>query len=174
MGFVAFYALLNEAPNAPVLLTEDFMITPRTRAIVSLAAALTTTLALGGCVRPQPFTALDESIPMQDARVRTVRFDNSANQHAHVYLVTDERQWLLGRVEAGARATLRIPDAALTGSTSRVRLAVLTGERVTPQVTRDPRTTLTIEQPASALVSHQWTLTQGQITPMAGTGTRVP
>lgn len=132
------------------------------------------TLALGACVRPRPYTALDGPTFMQEASEQTVRFDNTANEHAHVYLVTDERQWLLGRVEPGARATLRIPDAALTASAYRAQLAVLTGERITPQVARDSRATLTIAQPASALVSHRWTLTQGQITPVGVSATRDP
>ena len=148
------------------------MTTPRTRAIVSFTAALN--MALAACVRPQPYAGLDGPIPLQEASVHTVRFDNTANEHAHVYLVTEERQWLLGRVEPGARATLRIPDAALAASPSRLQLAVLTGDRITPQVTRDPRATFTIAQPASALVSHQWTLTQGQITPIGTAGVRGP
>jgi len=150
------------------------MTTPRTRVIVSLAARLSMTLALGACAPPQPYTALDGPTFIQEASVHTVRFDNTANEHAHVYLVTDERQWLLGRVAPGVRATLRIPDAALTASVYRAQLAVLTGERITPQVARDPRATFTIAQPASALVSHRWTLTQGQITPVGVSGTRDP
>ena len=150
------------------------MTTPRTRAIVSLAGALSATLVLGACVRPQPYTALTEPTSMQDASVRTVRFDNTANEHAHVYIVTDERQWLLGRVEPGARATLRIPEEALAARANRVQLAVVTGGRITPQVARDPRATFTIAQPASALVSHRWTLMQGQISPVGLSGTPNP
>src|SRR5688500_2924260 len=105
--------------KSPVPLTEDFMTTPRTRAIVSLTAALG--MSLTSCVRPQPYTALDGRMPLQEASAHTVRFDNTANEHAHVYLVAEERQWLLGRVDPGARATLRIPDAAFAASTSRLQ-----------------------------------------------------
>ncbi len=147
------------------------MTTPRARTIVSLATTITVTLLLGACVRRQPFAALDGPTLMQEASVH-IRFDNAATEHAHVYLVTDERQWLLGRVEPGARATFRIPDAALTAGSSHVRLAVLTGERITPQVAHDPRATFTIAQPASALVSRRWTLTHGQVTPVGVNGPR--
>ena len=151
------------------------MTTPRNRAIVSLTVALGTALALGACVQPQPYTALDVPVPLQEASVHTVRFDNTANEHAHIYLVTNERQWLLGRVEPGGRVTLRVPDAAIVAANAgHAQLAVLTGERITPQVTRNPRATLTIAQPASALLSHRWTLMQGQVTPVGLRGAPGP
>ena len=139
------------------------MTTLRTRAIVSLAAAVTLTLALGGCVRgasaPASYRpASSEASPL------AIRFDNDAREHVHVYLVGERREWLLGRVEPGAHATLRIPEASLTGSPGFMRLAVLTGQRQTLQAARNPRATLTIAQPPSGLLSQRWMLVQGQLT----------
>ena len=139
------------------------MPTPLTRAIVSLAAATTTTLAAGACARnPSPVT---RGVPTAaDGRPLAVRFDNDARVHAHVYLVGERREWLLGRVEPGARATLRIPASAHAESSGFVRLAVLTGERVTLQAARSARAAVTLPQPASAILSQRWTFANGQLT----------
>jgi len=122
------------------------MTTPRTRAIVSFAAALTVTLGLGACARGPARAGLDRPARAAD-RPLAIRFDNEGREHVHVYLVGEEREWLLGRVEPGARATLRVPNASLAGNPSFVRLAVLTGDRVTLQAARAARVTLTIAQP---------------------------
>src|SRR5207248_1121622 len=111
-----------ERARSPIM--EDRMITPRTRAIVSLAASLTVTLALGACARNPSPSAGPAALP---ARLLTVRFDNEAQVHVYVYLVGEQREWLLGRVEPGARATLRLPAASLAETAGFVRLAVLAG-----------------------------------------------
>jgi hypothetical protein len=103
----------------------------------------------------------------------TIRFDNGAREHVHVYLVGRHRQWLLGRVEPGARATLRIPKAALAGYLGVVQLAVLTGERLTLQAARHSRATFTVAQPASAILSQRWMFAQGQLTSLPFRGARV-
>jgi hypothetical protein len=142
------------------------MTTPRTHAIVSLAATMAVTLALGACVPGPSVPALDRSATMR-SRPITIRFDNHGREHVHVYLVDGrDRQWLLGRVEPWSEATLRIPAAALAGSTGFVQLAVLTGERMTPQVTRNPSAMLTVAQPASAILSLRWMFAHGQLTPL--------
>jgi hypothetical protein len=100
-------------------------------------------------------------------RPLTIGFENDSREHVHVYLVDGrERQWLLGRVEPWSRETLRLPAAALAVSTGFVRLAVLTSERMTPQVTSNPRAMLTVAQPASAILSLRWMFAQGQLTPL--------
>jgi hypothetical protein len=97
-----------------------------------------------------------------------IRFDNQANDHVHVYLVGVRRQWLLGRVEPGARATLRIPEAALAEDAGSMRLAVLAGERVTLRAAGEPRAAITIAEPVAAILSRRWTFSQtlanGQLT----------
>jgi len=138
------------------------MTTPRTRAVVSLAATLTFTLVLGACAGASR-SELEGPQPM-GAGSLTVRFENEAREHVHVYLVTDRREWLLGRVEPAAVATLRIPEGSLDGDSRFVRLAVLAGQPVSPRAALDPRATLTVTQPVSALLSQQWMFAQGQLT----------
>jgi hypothetical protein len=142
------------------------MTTPGTHAIVSLTATMAVTLALGACVPGPSVPALDRAATM-GGRPLTIPFDNRSREHVHVYLVDGrDRQWLLGRVEPWSQATLRLPAAALARSTGFVQLAVLTGDRMALQVARNPRATLTIAQPASAIVSLRWIFAHGQLTPL--------
>lgn len=137
------------------------MTTPYRRAFVSTAAtmiiALALALALGACVRQLPPRP-------EDDRALTFRFDNDGREHVHVYLINVERQWLLGRVEPGAIAILKIPADAIEESATSVRLAVLTGERVTLQASTHPRATLTIAQPVSDLLAQRWQFSEGRLT----------
>ena len=138
------------------------MTTPRARALVSLAMLLST-LALGACTGGPRRSAPDRLSPAQD-RPHTVRFDNGGREHVHVYLIGQRREWLLGRVEPGAIATLRLPDASLADDPGFVQLAVVTGGPITQQAARDPRARLTIAQPASAIMSRRWRFAQGELT----------
>ena len=135
------------------------MPTLRRRALVSLAAT-TVTLALGACF--QAASARDGPSPLDDDPF-AIRFDNGAREHVHVYMIGDRREWLLGRVEPGAIATLRIPKESLAENAKFVRLAVIAGERITLQAARHPRAMLTIAQPASEVLAHQWTFSQGRL-----------
>jgi hypothetical protein len=142
------------------------MTTPRIRSLVSLAAALTVTFTLGGCVSAASRLASDGPAPT-DGAPPAVRFVNEARDYVHVYLVGEQREWLLGRVEPGARATLRIPEAALVENAGPMWLAVLTGERVTLRAAGDARAATTMAQPAAAILSQRWTFSQtpkGQLT----------
>ena len=136
------------------------MTTPRTRAAVSLAAALTT-LALGACASHLSPVAR-EDVSVSPAEAIAIRFDNEAQVYVDVYLIGDQREWALGRIEPGARATLRIPQAALTNTSGFVQLAVLAGAQRSVQAARDPRATFTIAQPAGMLLSQRWTFSQRQ------------
>jgi hypothetical protein len=141
------------------------MTTPDARAIVSLAVTVAVTLALGGCV-PGPSHPADGPVTLRGSPL-TIDFDNDAREHVHVYLVDGrQRQWLLGRIEPWSRATLKVPRAAVVGNTGFVQLAVLTGERPTLQAVRDRRATLTLAQPASAVLSQRWMYAKGELMPM--------
>jgi hypothetical protein len=143
---------------------EDMMTTPRIRSLVSAAAALTVTLTAcasaptRGAGAPTPIEAL----------ASTVRFDNGGRDYVRVYLVSQTQEWLLGRVEPGARATLRIPDDALAGNTSSMRLAVVPGGGVTLRAAGGAHASITMAQPASAILSQRWsfsqTTTNGELT----------
>jgi hypothetical protein len=143
------------------------MTTPRSRSLVSLAAALTVTLTLGACASA-PSRLAGEEPAHSESQPLVIRFDNDARDYVHVYLVSDQRQWLLARVAPGARATLRIPEEALADAAGRMRLAVLAGERVTLWAPSEARAAITLAQPAAAFRSQRWTFSQalanGQLT----------
>ena len=137
------------------------MPTLRRRALVSLLGTMTISLTLAAC--SQPASARPGPSPMDDG-ARAIRFDNDAREHVHVYLIGEKRQWLLGRVEPGAIATLRLPRESLAGQSTFVRLAVIAGEGVTLYAARNTRAALTLAQPASAILSQRWMFAQGRLT----------
>jgi hypothetical protein len=148
------------------------MTTPRIRSLVSFVAALTFTLTLGGCASAPARLAVNAV-----EQPLTFRFDNEARDYVHVYLIGTRQEWLLGRVEPGARATLRIPDEVAAEDLGSMQLAVRTGERVTLRAATEARTATTIVQPAAELLSLRWTFSQtstrvGQLTPHAIIGPR--
>jgi hypothetical protein len=120
---------------------------------------MTATLTLGAC--HQAASVRDGPLSMDEA---LLRFDNGGREHVHVYLIGEKREWLLGRVEAGAIAILRVPEESLAEDATFMRLAVIAGERVTLQAARNPRARLTLAQPASAILSQQWMFSQGSLT----------
>jgi hypothetical protein len=141
---------------------ETTMLTPATRALVSrfaLAVGASVTLLAAACA-PRAYEAVGAA-PERPAA--TVRFDNEAQTYVDVYLVGEQREWLLGRVEPGARATLKLPPAALTQTSGFVRLAALAGASFTVQAARDPRATFTIAQPAASMLSQRWTFSQRRL-----------
>jgi hypothetical protein len=156
---VAFYALWDKAPNAPFPITEDTMTTPRMRSLVSVAAALTAAFTLAGCAGA-PSRGADASPVPIEVMASTVKFDNIGRDYVRVYLVSETREWLLGRVEPGARATLRIPEDALAGNTSSMRLAVVPGGGTTLRAMGGARAAVTMSQPASELASQRWSYSQ--------------
>jgi hypothetical protein len=135
------------------------MTTTRRRSLVSLAAALTLTLALVGCAGNPTRSALNDPAPVA-ARRQAIRFDNEARQYVHVYLVGQNREWLLGRVEPGARTTLRVPEDAVSDDSWQMQLAVVAGDRVTMHVASKLGAQVTIAQSAGQLLAQKWTFTQ--------------
>ena len=135
------------------------MTTPRFRSVVSLAAALTVAFTLAGCAAA-PSRLASPGPGSTERTSRTVRFDNEARDYVHVYLIGEQREWLLGRVEAGARAMLRIPDEALAGDPRSMQLAVLTGERMTLRAADAARTATSIQQSAEAILSQRWSFSR--------------
>ena len=142
------------------------MTTPRLHALVSLASTIVLTLGLGACAGTPARVGLNDPAP-EEATSLAIRFDNEARDYVHVYLVGQQREWLLGRVEPGATTALRIPDGALTDETGFVRLAVVQGGHVTQQAARDPRAMLTMAQLPTTLASQRWRIAQGQLTGLA-------
>ena len=137
------------------------MTTPRFGSRVSAVAALILSLGLAGCATHS--RAGSELTVALDAAQPIVRFDNGGRDVVHVYLVGQTREWLLGRVEPGARATLRIPDAALSDDAGSMRLAVVPGDRITQRAAADPRASITLAQPAATIVSERWKFSQTSV-----------
>gem|GEM_PF-2374035 len=136
------------------------MTTSRMHSLVSLAAALAITLTVSACTSASGRAplALDAAAPAVGLPL-TVRFDNDARDYVHVYLVGEKREWLLGRVEPGARVTLRIPDAAFEEGAS-IQLAVAVAGHVSLRAAREAPAAITILQPTSAILSQRWTYSQ--------------
>ena len=138
------------------------MTTSARRAFVSIAGTMAITLALGACIGASARPAHNAGISI-DALPLTIRFDNVGRERVDVYLIGVKREWVLGRVEPGAIASLRIPEEALAKGSMYVRLAVIAGEPLTFEAARNPRARLTIAQPASAILSQQWRFSQGEL-----------
>lgn len=144
------------------------MTTPRTRVIVSavlsVVVSVIVTNVLAACAGGRASLASDDPAALVATAVSPfIAFDNDAREHVQVYLVSEQRQWYLGRVEPGARRTFRVPDDAVLASPQRLQLAVMVGLPITPHVTGDPRAMFTIAQPATSLFSQDWSVAQGQL-----------
>ena len=138
------------------------MTTSRRRAFGSIAATMTISLALGACIGASPSRELNARRSI-DALPLTMRFDNYARDRVDVYLIGTKREWVLGRVEPGGIANLRIPEEALAKGSMYVRLAVIAGEPVTFAAARNPRAKLSVAQPAATILSQQWRFSQGDL-----------
>ena len=146
------------------------MTTQRPYTRVSRIAITILTLALAACGGSQSRMATYGRSPVE-ARTPTIRFDNQAHDAVHVYLIGQRREWVLGRVEPGAVATLRMPDDLFDSDPGFVQLAVLAGG-VSQKAARDPRTQLTISQDPSLLLARRWQFAQGQLTSLGRTAAR--
>jgi hypothetical protein len=148
---------------------EDTMTTLRTRSRVSLAA-LTLSMSLAGCAgttsrlshleaRPLDGPSLPGSVEgsavAEAPAAVSIQFDNQGDNAVRVYLVDAKRQWLLGRVERGANASLRIPRAALTDGSGWMRLAIAPGDAAAVRggESRAPMAT----EPVAVIVAQRWT-----------------
>jgi hypothetical protein len=137
---------------------EARMTTPHTRTIVSLVT-IAASLALGACAGHTAPPARDGAAAVA-ARATTIRFDNEGRVPVRVYLIGAQREWSLGRVEQGARATLRIPAESLEETAGLVRLAVIADAPPSAQAALDPRSIFAMAQPMSMILSQRWTYSQ--------------
>jgi hypothetical protein len=147
------------------------MTTPRTRSLVSLAAALALTLTLSGCASAPAASRLASDAPVSpEGPPPVVHFDNDSRDYVQVYLVGLRREWLLGRVAPGARTTLRIPVDALDEDAGEMRLAVISGGSVLQRAAVDAGVTTALPRPTAEIVGQRWTFSQrptyGELTPL--------
>jgi hypothetical protein len=136
------------------------MPTLRRRDLVSMVAALSLSLNVAACVQ----TAARSAPSPRDDLPPAIRFDNDTREHVHVYLVAEKREWVLGRVESGAIAMLRIPEESLAGDQTFVRLVVIAGDGITLQAARHVRAAPTLAQPVLDILSQRWRFSQGSLT----------
>ncbi len=132
------------------------MTTPRIRSLVSLAAVISLSAVLGGCASTPSRIAAAAASPLDESPT-AIRFDNEARDYVHVYLIGMRREWMLGRVAPGARASLRIPLAALAEDAGTMRLAVLVGQRMTLRASTDARAEVTIPASVQGILTQRWT-----------------
>ena len=90
-----------------------------------------------------------------------LQFDNQATVYVDVYLVGGPQiQWRLGRVSAGMRETMNVPESAIDWTTGFVQLVVIPGSHLSAEAVRDPRAVVAIAQPVSEVLSQRWTFRQ--------------
>jgi hypothetical protein len=136
------------------------MPTLRRRTFVSVIGAISISLTVAACSQA---TAGGRASRRGDVSP-AIRFENDARQHVHVYLIGEKREWMLGRVEAGAISLLRIPEESLTGDPTFVRLVVIPGEGITLQAARHALATRTLAQPTMEILSQRWRFSEGSLT----------
>jgi hypothetical protein len=139
------------------------MTTSHTSKLVSVAAVTTLLLAAGGCAASsQP--GAGQTAPAT-ARHRVVPFENTTRDVVQVYLVSEQREWFLGRVEEGARVALRLPQESLAADAGLMRLVVLMGDQPSQPAAHDPRAVIAFSLPVTQLARQQWTMSPGLLTP---------
>ena len=136
------------------------MPTLRRRTLVSVIATMSIALTVAACSQ----AAAGGGPSRRDDIPPAIRFENDAREHVHVYLIGEKREWVLGRVEPGAIALLRIPEESLAGNPTFVRLVVIAGEGITLQAARHARAAPTLAQPVSAILSQRWRFSHGSLT----------
>jgi hypothetical protein len=132
---------------------------------LALAATLAGTACAGWqhpLARMTPAASAETTSAVDAERPATavVQFDNEATTYVDVYLVADQIQWRLGRVPAGMRAMLNVPEAAVRWTAGFVQLAVIPASPVSAEVARDPRAVIAIAEPVSELLSQRWSFRQ--------------
>lgn len=130
------------------------MNTPSRRIPVSrrfhITVALGAMIAVAACA-PARRPVVWDAREITDLRPVSVRFDNDATDAVDVYLVSERREWRLGRVVAGGSAKLPIPEEAIVDAAGFVRLAVIEGGPLSARAAIDPRARFSIPQPIGDL-----------------------
>lgn len=89
-----------------------------------------------------------------------LQFDNQATTYVDVYLVAGQTQWRLGRVPAGMRTMLTVPESAIEWPTGLMQLVVIPGSLVSAEAWRDPRAIFAVAQSVSEVLSQRWSFRQ--------------
>jgi hypothetical protein len=164
----------------------DTVLTQRTQSMVSVAPttcglALAASLITACVGRQDPLALTPRAVSAgsrtsalePNQRAAVLQFDNEATVYVDVYLVATQIQWRLGRVPAGMRATLNVPESATDWTTGFVELAVMPGSQVSAEVARDPRAIFAIALPVSEVLSQLWSFRQPAGAALQLQGTRL-
>ncbi len=100
-----------------------------------------------------------EATPMPVA----LQFSNEGRDRVDVYLVTPEREWLLGRVEPLHVTRLPLPGGALSVIGRSVRLAVIPAASLTLRPSRERGVVMSMQQPIVDLLEQRWLFVGGQL-----------
>jgi hypothetical protein len=120
-------------------------------------------LALGGCAPASSQLKAGEPA-LVALPPRVIPFENTTGDYVRVYLVSEQREWFLGRVERGARVGLRMPAESLAPDAGYMKLVVLVGAPQSYPAAQDPRAAIAFSLPVSQLVRRQWSFSPGLLT----------
>ena len=133
----------------------------------SRSLALLIALAAAGC-SPNAVQR-DELAPRKPA----LFFENATPDQVRVYLVEGASEWLLGRVEPGRAAYLRLPADVLAKRGAEVSLiAVPIGTPRTAGLSGGAERIISTAEPAENLVTMRWTLSGRQLFSLPPLGER--
>jgi hypothetical protein len=133
--------------------------------------ALLTALVLDGCAS---VTARSNARPSQ-AEVRSaIEVDNQSRDRIDVYVITQEREWHLGRLAPGAKARLAMRDRAETGAIGMIQLAIIASASRSLRPSRDARAIVSLKQPTTEVLGQRWVFAEGRLTGLPPRGGPVP
>lgn len=136
----------------------DNVLTQHTRVMVSLASGVRGLVLAGAFVVTACAGRQYGDVAAEPAAV--LQFDNQATTYADVYLVAGQIQWRLGRVPAGMRQSLTVPETVIAWPTGLMQLVVIPGSLMTAEASRDPRAILANAQSVSEVLSQRWSFRQ--------------
>ena len=121
--------------------------------VIALAASLLS----ASCVRPAAH-ASGELAPKP-----TIVFRNQGRDRIKVYLVGENRVWLIGRLEPLETAHLALPEFGFVSTSQAVSVAVVPGWSANTLPGRDPGATFSIDELTDDLPGEEWIFVNGQL-----------
>lgn len=125
----------------------------RIRGAIAIAACL----VCASCVRP------GRTAPGELAPRPTITFRNQGRDRIRVYLVSEKREWLIGRLEPLETAHLVLPEFGFVTASRAVSVAVVPGWFTHARPLRAPGATSSIDELTDNLPGEEWIFVDGQI-----------
>lgn len=129
--------------------------------------ALITALVLDGCAS---VSARSDARSREAEARRAIQVDNQSRDRIDIYVITETREWHLGRLAPGAKAWLSVRDPAETGGAGMIQLAVIAGASLSLKPSRDVRAIVTLKQPMSELLGQRLVFAEGSLTELPSRG----